>query len=133
MADIDATDANNLLAAQLGIGGATYTAVTGTHIRLGTNAPSAGSNMTELTGTGYTAGGSSISWTAPSGQSTSNSGAVSWTNGSGSAWAIVGIEIWDIAGTPKRHLWGTWTGQPIAVANGNIFAVATSAVSATLV
>lgn len=129
----DATDAGNILAAVLGISGATYTAVTGTHLRLGTNVPSAGSNMTELSGTGYTTGGQSVSWNAPSGQSTSNSGALSWTNSSGSSWSIVGLEIWDVAGTPKRHLFGTWTGEPITVANGNSFAVASSAVSAALV
>lgn len=131
MAMLDANEANAYLNATLG--NVVYTTVTGTHLRLGTTVPTAGSNATELTGTGYTAGGTSISWNMASGQAATNSGAVSWTNGSGSSWGIVSDEVWDIAGTPKRHLWGTWTGQPISVSNGNIFAVAAAAVSASIV
>ena len=112
-----------------------YTTVTATHIRLGTSAPSATANMTELGGgTGYTTGGSSITWNSVSAgapSSTSNSGTVSWTN-SGSGWSLVGLEIWDTAGTPLRHLFGTWTGQPVAVATGNTFAVAAAAVAVSL-
>ena len=112
-----------------------YTTVTATHIRLGTTAPSATANMTELGGgSGYTTGGSSITWNAVSAgapSTTSNSGSVSWTN-SGSGWSLVGLEIWDTAGTPLRHLFGSWTGQPIAVATGNTFAVAAAAVAVSL-
>ena len=134
MAMYDATEAGSVLSAELGIGGATYTTVTATHLRLGTGAaPTATANMTELTGTGYTAGGSVISWNAVSGQTTTNSGAVSWTNGSGSTWAITDLEIWDTAGTPLRKFWGQWTSQPISVTNGNTFLVAAAAVSASLV
>ena len=134
MAMYDAGEAAAVLSAELGIGGATYPAVTGTHLRLGTgSAPTATVDMTELTGTGYTAGGSTISWNAVSGQTTTNSGSVSWTNGSGSTWAITNLEIWDTAGTPLRKFWGQWTSQPIAVTNGNTFLVAASAVSASLV
>lgn len=132
MAMYDASDAGNVLEANLGL--ATYPAVSATHLRLGTgSAPTATSNMTELTGTGYTAGGSVISWNAVSGQTTTNSGSVSWTNGSGSTWAITNLEIWDTAGTPLRHYFGQWTSQPISVTNGNTFLVAASAVSASLV
>jgi len=134
MAMYDSGEAASVLSAELGIGGATYTAVTGTHLRLGTgSAPTATVDMTELTGTGYTAGGSTISWNAVSGQTTTNSGAVSWTNGSGSTWAITNLEIWDIAGTPLRKFWGQWTSQPISVTNGNTFLTAAAAVSCSLV
>jgi hypothetical protein len=126
----DQTDATNVLKAILN--NTAYTTVSATKIRLGTNAPTATVNMTELTGTGYTAGGSSISWNTASAGATSNSGSVSWTNSSGSSWSIVGLEIWDTAGTPLRHLWGTWTGQPVSVANGNTFTVAAAGVSVTL-
>ena len=79
--------------------------------------------MTELAGgTGYTTGGSSVAWNAVSAAATSNSGTVAWTN-SGTTWTLVGLEIWDTAGTPLRHLYGSWTGQPISVANGNTFQV----------
>lgn len=132
MAMYDANDADAVLAANLGI--TTYPVVPGTHLRLGTgSAPTATSDMTELTGSGYTAGGAPVSWNAPSGQSTSNSGAVSWTNGSGSSWAIANLEVWDTAGTPLRHYFGQWTSQPISVANGNTFTASAGAVSAQLI
>ena len=132
MACIDQTDANNIINAQLR--NVAYTTVTATKIRLGTNAPTATVNMTELGGgTGYTTGGSTITWNAASAGATSNSGSVSWTNGSGGTWSIVGLEIWDTAGSPLRHLWGTWTGQPVSIANGNTFQLAAAGCSYSLV
>ena len=135
MAMYDASEAAAVLSAELGIGGATYTTVTGTHLRLGTGtAPTATSNMTELTGTGgYSTGGSAISWNAVSGQTTTSSGSVSWTNSSGGSWSIANLEIWDTAGTPLRKFWGQWTSEPIVVTNTSIFLVAAGAVSANLV
>jgi hypothetical protein len=131
MAMFDQTDATNLLKAILN--NTAYTTVAATKIRLGTNAPTATSNMTELGGgTGYTTGGSSISWNAVAAAASSNSGTVSWTN-SGSSWSLVGLEIWDTAGTPLRHLWGTWTGQPVTVANGNTFQVSPAGVAVSLI
>ena len=131
MAMFDATDATNLLAAILN--NSAYTTVTATHIRLGTNTPTATSAMSELTGgTGYTTGGSSISWNTVSAAATSNSGSVSWTN-TGTNWSLVGLEIWDTAGTPLRHLWGTWSGQPVTVATGNTFQLAAAGCSVSLV
>lgn len=109
-----------------------YTTVTATHIRLGTTTPTATVAMTQLTGSGYTAGGSAISWNTVVAAATTNSSSVSWTNGSGGTWNIVGLEIWDTAGTPLRHLFGTWTGQPVSVANGNVFQVAASAIAASM-
>ena len=133
MAMFDQNDSAALLGAILT--DTPYTTVTATHIRLGTSAPSATANMTELGGgSGYTTGGSAITWNAVSAgapSTTSNSSTVSWTN-SGSSWSLVGLEIWDTAGTPLRHLFGTWTGQPVAVATGNTFAVAAAAVAVSL-
>lgn len=88
--------------------------------------------MTELSGSGYTAGGSAITWNSVTDAATSNSDTVSWTN-SGSAWSLVGLEIWDTAGTPLRHLWGTWTGEPVTVATGNTFQIAPAAIDVSLV
>jgi len=129
MACIDQTDANNIINAQLR--NVAYTTVTATKIKLGTNAPTATVDMTELSSSGYTTGGSTITWNAASGGATSNAGSVSWTNG-GSTWSLVGLEIWDTAGTPLRHLYGTWTGQPVSVANGNTFTVAAAGISYSL-
>ena len=132
MACIDQTDANAIINAQLR--NVAYTTVAATKIRLGTNTPTATVNMTELTGgTGYTTGGSTITWNAASAGATSNSGSVSWTNSSGGSWSLVGLEIWDTAGTPLRHLYGTWTGQPVSVANTNTFTVAAAGISYSLV
>lgn len=131
MAMFDQTDATNLLKAILN--NTAYTTVAATNLRLGTNAPTATSNMSELAGgTGYTTGGSSITWNTTSAAATSNSNTVSWTN-SGTSWSLVGLEIWDTAGTPLRHLWGTWTGQPVTVGNGNTFQVAAAGISVSLV
>jgi hypothetical protein len=131
MACFDQVDAGNVLAVILTA--TPYTTVSATHIRLGTTAPSATVNMTELGGgTGYTTGGSAISWNAISAAATSNSGSVSWTNASGGNWSLVGLEIWDTAGTPLRHLFGSWTGQPVSVGNGNTFLVNAAAIAVSL-
>ena len=50
-----------------------YTAATTVSTRLGTDTPSATVNMTELTGTGYTAGGTVMTFNAASAAATSNS------------------------------------------------------------
>ena len=130
MAMFDQTDATNILAAILN--NSAYATVAATNIRLGTNTPTATVNMSELGGgSGYTTGGSSITWNAVSAAATSNSNTITWTN-SGASWSLVGLEIWDLAG-PNRHLWGTWTGQPVTVAGGNTFQVAPAAVQVSLV
>lgn len=88
---------------------------------------------TELTGTGYTTGGTAFSTQSTASSSGSNvtcphTTAISWTNGSGSSWTIVSLEIVD--STPQRVWFGNWNGQPITVANGNTFQVAADAISA---
>jgi len=124
--------ANRVL--DLTLGTSTPTMFTGAaKIRLTTTAPTATAAGTELTGTGYTAGGSTIVFNAASaGSATAPTSTISWTNGSGSSWSIVGLEIWDSAGTPLRWHWGTWTGQPISVPNGAIFQISTSQITKSL-
>jgi hypothetical protein len=101
-------------------------------LRLDSTAATASAAGTQLTGTGYTPGGTAM------GQSTASSsgsavtipvGATSWTNGSGGAWSIVSLDVTDGAGTPVRTWWGPFNGQPISVANGNVFQVAANAIS----
>jgi hypothetical protein len=102
-------------------------------IRLTTTAPTATTAGTELTGTGYTTGGSTIVFNAAAtGAATGPTSTISWTNGSGGTWSIVGIEIWDSAGTALRWHCGTWTGQPISVPNGAIFQVTAAQISKSL-
>lgn len=133
MAALDNAQATTTLKAILGLG-AWATAPTANKIRLGTTAPTAGTAMTELTGSGYTAGGSTIAWAAVSGTppTSTNSGAITWTNNSGGNWAIVGGETWDTAGTPLRWLFGSWNGQPVNVANLNAFQLAVGGATASL-
>lgn len=103
----------------------------GWKMRLGSTAPTVSAAMTELTGTGYTAGGTAItSNTVSAAACTLPVSTTTWTNGSGSAWSIVGLEIWDTAGTPLRWIWGLWNGQPISVAISNTFQVAAGGVTA---
>jgi hypothetical protein len=112
------------------------TLTTGFRVRLDSTAPSASAAGTELTGTGYTAGGQTS--TAPFASTSSAGSAVtiphtavlSWTNGSGGAWSIVGLDLNDGAGV--RTYFGSWNGQPIGVANGNTFQVAVDAISISL-
>jgi hypothetical protein len=130
MAAIVTVAANKMLDATLGT--TALTAFSGAaKIKLTTTAPTASAAGTELTGgSGYTTGGSTIVFAAASANAAANSGsAITWTNGSGGAWSIVGLEIWDSAGTPLRWWFGNWTGQPISVPIGAIFSIATSAVS----
>jgi Rieske Fe-S protein len=130
MAILDRTRQTDLLKSILN--GTTWPVVpAGWKIRLGSNAPTVTVAMTEITGTGYTAGGTAVTFnTAAAGVATGPTATTTWTNSSGGSWSIVGIEIWDTAGTPLRWFFGTWTGQPITVANGNTFQVAAAAVTA---
>lgn len=132
MAAIVQAQANKILDATLGT--AALTAFSGAaKVRLTTTAPTATAAGTELTGTGYTTGGSTITFSAAASGSTSNSGsAIQWTNSSGGAWSIVGLEIWDSAGTPVRWWYGTFTGQPISVPNGAIFQISAGAITVSL-
>lgn len=124
------TEMNNLLNAILGV--SSLTAFSGqAKLVLTTTAPTASAPGTELTGTGYTTGGSAINFASASSQASSGptGSALSWTNGSGGTWSIVGYEVYDSAGSPVQWLWGTFTGQPISVANGNVFQIAIGGIS----
>lgn len=130
MAMFDSAISTSLLA--LLLNDTAFSAVPATNILLGTNTPSAGTDMTQLSGSGYTTGGSSITWNAVSAGATSNSGTISWTNTGGSGWSLVGLEIWNSAAS-TRYLWGTWTGEPVTVAIGDTFEVAPAAIAVSLV
>lgn len=132
MAAIVQNQANLILNETLGV--STPTLFTGTaFVRLTTTAPTATAAGTELSGSGYTTGGSAITFnSASSGSTTGPTGNISWTNGSGGTWSIVGCEIWDSAGTPLRWWFSLFNGQPITVANGNIFEIAIGGFTVTL-
>jgi hypothetical protein len=136
MAAIVQAQANQILTATLAIGGSnTVGATSPLKLKLTSTAPSSTTAGTELSATGYTAGGTAITFATASGGSTSGptGSAISWTNSGGSSWgSIVGLEVWDTAGTPVRWWFGTWSGQPIVIAAGNTFSVSVSAVTVTL-
>ncbi|HEY9416731.1 MAG TPA: hypothetical protein VIQ30_18405 [Pseudonocardia sp.] len=136
MAAIVQAQANKILDLTLGTSAPTMF-TTPAKVRLTTTAPTATAAGTELTGTGYTTGGTSLSGNtfsaAASGATTGpGTSALTWTNSSGGTWSIVGVEIWDSAGTPLRWWYGSFTGQPISVANGNIFQISVGAISVSL-
>jgi len=95
-------------------------------LRLMTANGSDSSAGTELgTSGGYTAGGATVTFgSAASGQIASNAD-VSWTNMP--ATTIVGVEVWDTAGTPVRLAYGalsanktTNSGDTFTVSSGNL-------------
>lgn len=141
MSAIDQTMVSNILNATTptGASGApgSFSAVGGTamKVRLNSTASTPSAAGTELTGTGYTAGGTAV----PAASTASSAGsavtlpassALSWTNGSGGAWSIVSMDLTSSAGT--RAWFGSFNGQPIAVANGNAFQIAVGGVSISL-
>lgn len=104
-------------------------------VRLNSTLSTASAAGTELTGTGYTAGGQAV----PAASTASSAGsavtlpassALSWTNGSGGAWSIASMDLTDSAGV--RTFFGPFTGQPVSVANGNTFQIAVAGVSISL-
>jgi hypothetical protein len=138
MAGIPNTQISNILNATTptGTSGApgTFTALAGSamKVRLNSTASTASTAGTELTGTGYTAGGQAV----PAASTASTGGtavtipattALSWTNGSGGAWSIQSFDLTDSAGT--RSWFGNFTGAPVSVANGNTFQVAVGGIS----
>jgi hypothetical protein len=140
---IDQARSSLMLNANLPVGGTagypgtqlTALAASAMKLKLTSTASSASSSGTELSGTGYTAGGTAFSDIATSQASSSGSNvllpkttAFSWTNGSGGSWSIVSLELTD--GSATRVWYGNWNGQPISVANGNTFQVAAQAISA---
>lgn len=111
MSSLDNTVRNNVLDALNGV--ASFAApTTPIKVRLMTANGSASANGTELgtgagggTGAGYTAGGQAVTFNAAGtdGQ-TEPTATVRWDNMP--ACTVVGAELWDSAGTPKRFQFG---------------------------
>lgn len=142
MAAIDQAMVSKILNALLptgtaGVPGTMITALGGSamKLKLTSTASSASASGTELTGTGYTTGGTAFSTASTASSAGSavtcpHTTAISWTNGSGGAWSIVSCEITDSAAL--RVWFGNFNGQPISVANGNTFQVAAEGISVSL-
>jgi len=104
-------------------------------VRLNSGLSTASAAGTELTGTGYTAGGTALG-TASTASSAGSAvtlpagSALSWVNGSGGSWSIASMDLTDNAGV--RCWFGPFTGQPVLVANGNTFQLAVAGCSISL-
>jgi hypothetical protein len=108
------------------------TLTTGFKIRLASGTSSASAMGTEITGSGYVAGGQTS--TAPFASTSSagsnvtipNTAVLTWTNGSGGNWSMQSLDLLD--GAAVRTLFGQWNGAPVVVANLNTFQVAVNAI-----
>lgn len=104
------------------------------HLRLMTATGSntaTGTEATNITCPGYTAGGSSLGTTfcaAPTAGQQSNSNSVTW-NATGNWSTINGIEVWDTSGTPLRWLQGPVTSPISGVVNGDSVSFAAAAIT----
>ena len=132
MAAIDAAMVSKILNATTSIT-AFSTLTTGKKVKLNSTLSTASTPGAELTGgTGYTTGGAAIAFTTSAAGSSvtgPTGSAISWTNGSGGNWTIESFDLTDSAGTPIRTWWGPFTGQPITVANNNVFQLSVNAIS----
>lgn len=129
MGALDLTHANNILDASLGT--AVFVATTApVRCRFMTANGTASANGTELsTSGGYTAGvgAPTATFAAAAAQSAASNIAVTVSNMP--AATVVGIELWDSAGTPKRKWWGalgasktTNAGDILSLTSGQITA-----------
>lgn len=123
--------ANNIIDASLAT--ASFTASTGSiKCRLMTANGSATSAGTELaTSGGYTSGtgAPAVTFASASGGSAASNSAVTVTNMP--ATTIVGVELWDSAGTPLRKWWGALTASK-TTNSGDTFSIASGSLTAAL-
>lgn len=126
MAGIVAAEANRLLDASFGT--SAYAAPTAPmKLALMTANGSATAAGTEVTGGSYAR--QTIAFSAASSQAAANSGAISFTVMP--AVTVVGVEIYDSAGTPRRAWYGPLTANKTLNA-GDTLSFAISSVSASL-
>ncbi len=123
---LDQTRANEILTWMHG--GSAPTALTGPiHVRLMT------ANGTEVaTGSGYTsgAGAPTVTYAAAAAGSQATNAAVNVTNYP-RVETVVGIEIWDTTGTPKRVEWGALAASK-TMAVGDTLSFASGAITSAL-
>lgn len=126
-------EANKLLDSS--VKGAAYTAgTTPINMRLVTvigSATAAGTEVSNTGGSTYAAQSTASAWgSAASGSITNSAGALSFTNMP--ACTVVGIELWDSAGSPVRRWWGNLAVNK-TVGAGDTLSFATSSITISLV
>lgn len=131
MGALNQAHANNIIDASVAT--AAFTASTGPiRCRLMTANGSATAAGTELaTSGGYTAGtgAPSVTFAAASAGSAASNAAVTVTNMP--ATTVVGVELWDSAGTPVRKWWGALSASKTTNA-GDTFTIASGSLTLTL-
>lgn len=129
---LDQTRANEILTFMHA--GAAPTALTAPiHVRIMTANGTATSNGTEVvTGGGYTSGSGAptVTWAAAASGSQATNAAINITNYP-RAETVVGVEIWDTTGTPKRVEWGALTASK-TMASGDTLSFASGAITSAL-
>lgn len=135
MGNIVTVEANNILNAS--VAGGTYTPAPTTPVNLAlvTVIGTATTPGTEVSGGSYARVSTAAKWgSAAAGAITNSAGTLSFTGMP--ACTIVGIELWDSAGTPIRRWWGVLgtSGTPVTkVVNvGDTVSFATSSISISL-
>lgn len=89
---------------------------------------------TELSGSGFTAGGVAITWNAPAVATGTYSGTIgnqALTIANSPAGTVNGIDIVDSAGSPRRLMWGALT-SPRTLAAGDTLSYAANAIVASI-
>ena len=104
-------------------------------VRLNSTLSTASAFGTEITGAGYTAGGTALANAVTASSAGSNvtlpaTTALSWTNTSGGAWSVASFDLTDSAAA--RAWFGPFNGQPVAVASGNTFQIAVAGITLSL-
>lgn len=141
MAAIDQAMASKMLNATTPVGAAgvpgTWTALgaSAMKLRLASGTSTAAAAGTEITGTGYIAGGQALSTQSTASSAGSNvtlpkTTPMSWTNGSGGNWSMQSVDLVDSAGL--RTWFGNFTGAPVVIANGNTFQIGADAIVVAL-
>ena len=141
MAAIDQAMVSKIINATAPVGTAgipgTWTALSASamKVRLASTASTAAAAGTEITGTGYTAGGTALANASTASSAGSSvtlpaTTALSWTNASGGAWSMQSYDLTDNAGV--RTWFGNFTGAPVSVANGNTFTIAVGGITLSL-
>ena len=128
---LDQARANEILT---GMHGGSFTAYTAPiHVRIVTANGTATANGTEVaTGGGYTSGtgAPSVTFAAAAAGSQATNAAVNITNYP-RAETVVGIELWDSTGTPKRIEWGALAASK-TMASGDTLSFASGAITSAL-
>lgn len=96
--------------------------------------PSESAGGTELSGSGFTAGGIAISWNAPATATGTYSGTIgnqALTISNAPAGTVNGVDIVDSAGSPRRLMWGALT-TPRTLAAGDTLSYPANAIVASV-